>query len=108
MRCVKMAFDNDIAELALFEMEAQQPPQKKPESIKSFIEKHAVRINALVERGWPAEEALARIADATGLEVNQRTLVSYLRRSKKSTDALPRKRGRPAKNKQLSIGGHHE
>jgi hypothetical protein len=77
-------FDLKSATDELSKLESEQPPPAQPLSMRSFVNANADRINALVKRGWRASDALARIAHAAGISINERTLLQYLRESEKS------------------------
>jgi hypothetical protein len=77
-------FDLKSATDELSKLESEQPPPAQTLSMRSFVNANADRINALVKRGWRASDALARIANASGISINERTLLQYLREPAKS------------------------
>lgn len=77
-------FDLQCAINELAKLENEQPPAAQPMSMRSFVNANSERINALIKRGWRASDALARIANASGISMNERTLLQYLRESEKS------------------------
>jgi len=81
---IRNEFDLQSAISELTKIEGEQPPSAQPLSMRSFVNANSERINALVKRGWRASDALARIASASGISINERTLLQYLRESEKS------------------------
>lgn len=99
MTILSSGFNAEGAMAELDALENSSPPPQPPRSFREFVDQNRDRITALVSRGWSADQALSRIAEAAGVAINLRTARAYLRRP--TTPQQKRGPGRPRKH----IGG---
>lgn len=92
MRSLSQKINIAAALTELDSLEQSLPPPRTPASFRELVDQNRDRISALIARGWSADEVLARIATAAGVEINTRTARTYLRRPTTSP-STPAKRG---------------